>query len=91
MLEKIKNIFKKKVVGVEPLVMPQQPKFMLTIYNLDGSTETFTNTEPQYLYKIYMWFLIRQTPKYNIIYNIGQVTILRDQVKRMRFTKKLSA
>lgn len=73
---------------VEKLVMPQPKKYKLVIYNKDKINEEFTiENEPRYLLHIYMWFLIRDTPKYDIRYDVGRVTILRSEITKMRFVR----
>ena len=87
-IKKLKFWQKESEVGVDALVMPQPKKFRLTIYSQNKIVESFESTDDiRYLAKVYIWYLIRESPKYNFKYDVGQVILLRSEITKMRLVK----
>lgn len=57
------------------------------IEGMGNQPYTFTNEEIRPLWKIYHWFLVRDSDKYNLEYNDGMVVLLRDNILTMQLKK----
>ncbi len=47
----------------------------------------FTNRTFRPLWKVYHWYLVKKTDKYNMEYEDGMTVILRDDIKLIRLDK----
>jgi len=54
-----------------------------------GDWEQVSSRGPRSMMKIYMWFLIRESPKYSIKYKNGRSIWLRKEIVKMEYCKIL--
>jgi len=63
--------------------------YTLEFFRKDGSIYCgFHHTDHRTFSKIYFWFLLRDSPKYNMVVKKGMTTILRSEIARVQYRKE---
>lgn len=68
-------------------IQPIEYEYKLFIKYKDSTWSEYRNTSYRQLYKVYWWFLVKDSATYNIRYKNGQRILIRDQITCMRLDK----
>jgi len=85
-----RNKIKEKLDPIQPEIQPEKKAlYILKFFKRDGSIYTeFNNRSIKPLTNVYMWFLLRESPKYNIRLGDGLVTVLRSEIAYASYRKE---
>lgn len=91
-ISQTQNLKAENVSRADVLVSPQ-PKFWryhLDVYNKNNIAilNLSNDANPYWLMKIYMWYLIRESPKYSAEYKNGKTILLRENISRVVYWKE---
>jgi hypothetical protein len=75
---------------IQPEIQPEKKAFyVLKFYRHSGMIYSeFNNQSIKPLTKVYMWFLLRESPKYNIKLTDGMATVLRSEIAYATYIKE---